>query len=331
MSCRRCWPVMLLLLSAAASAQIDPAQFQDLHWRLIGPFRGGRALTVAGVAGQPQHFYFGAVNGGVWESKDAGRTWQPIFDAQPVGSIGALAIAPSDPNILYVGTGEADMRSDITQGNGAYKSVDAGKTWSQIGLDDTQQIGRILVDPGNANTVFVAALGHPYGPNTQRGVFRSRDGGSSWQRVLGEGDAVGAIDLAFEPGNSQVIYASLWQTRRTPWNIYPPANGPGSGLYKSSDGGEHWSRLGNGFPAHTGRIGIDVARSDPKRVYAIVDSEKLGDTTGGLYRSDDAGAHWRKTSSDAYLAARLVLWPCHGRPEERGPRLSAEHDRAAFR
>lgn len=304
MSCRRCWPVMLLLLSAAASAQIDPAQFQDLHWRLIGPFRGGRALTVAGVAGQPQHFYFGAVNGGVWESKDAGRTWQPIFDAQPVGSIGALAIAPSDPNILYVGTGEADMRSDITQGNGAYKSVDAGKTWSQIGLDDTQQIGRILVDPGNANTVFVAALGHPYGPNTQRGVFRSRDGGSSWQRVLGEGDAVGAIDLAFEPGNSQVIYASLWQTRRTPWNIYPPANGPGSGLYKSSDGGEHWSRLGNGFPAHTGRIGIDVARSDPKRVYAIVDSEKLGDTTGGLYRSDDAGAHWRKTSSDARIWQR---------------------------
>lgn len=304
MSSRRCWSVVLLLLSCSAAAQMDPAQWQDLHWRSIGPFRGGRALTVTGVAGQPQHFYFGAVNGGVWESKDAGRTWQPIFDAQAVGSIGALAVAPSDPNILYVGTGEADMRSDISQGNGAYKSVDAGKTWSKIGLEDTQQIGRILVDPGNASTVFVAALGHPYGPNTQRGVFRSRDGGASWQRVLGEGDAVGAIDLAFEPGNSQVIYASLWQTRRTPWNIYPPANGPGSGLYKSSDGGEHWTRLGDGFPSHTGRIGVDVARSDPKRIYAIVDNEKLDDTVGGLYRSDDAGAHWRKTSSDARIWQR---------------------------
>jgi photosystem II stability/assembly factor-like uncharacterized protein len=294
----------LTLASVAASAQVDPALFGDLHWRLIGPFRGGRALTVAGVPGQPQHFYFGAVNGGVWESNDAGRTWQPIFDAQPIGSIGALAIASSDPNVLYVGSGEADMRSDIAQGDGAYKSTDAGKTWSKIGLGDTQQIGRILVDPHDANVVFVAALGHPYGPNAQRGVFRSRDGGASWQRVLGEGDAVGAIDLAFEPGNSQVVYASLWQTRRTPWNIYPPANGPGSGLYKSSDGGTHWTRLGNGFPEHVGRVGIDVARSDPKRVYAIVDGQKLGDDVGGLYRSDDAGAHWRRTSGDARIWQR---------------------------
>jgi photosystem II stability/assembly factor-like uncharacterized protein len=304
MSSRFCWFVLLLLLSAGASAQVDPSQFQDLHWRLIGPFRGGRALTVAGVAAQPQHFYFGAVNGGVWESKDAGRTWQPIFDAQPVASIGALAIAPSNPDVLYVGTGEADMRSDIAQGSGAYKSIDAGRTWSKIGLDDTQQIGRILIDPHDANILYVAALGHPYGPNAQRGVFRSRDGGASWQRVLGEGDAVGAIDLAFEPGNSRVIYASLWQARRTPWNIYPPANGPGSGLYKSVDGGEHWNRLGNGFPEHTGRIGIDVARSDPKRVYAIVDNEKLDDAVGGLYRSDDAGAHWRKMSGDARIWQR---------------------------
>ncbi|MEO7432831.1 MAG: hypothetical protein ABIR62_12590, partial [Dokdonella sp.] len=219
-------------------------------------------------------------------------------------SIGALAIAPSEPAVIYVGTGEADMRSDIAQGNGAYKSVDAGRTWSKIGLEDTQQIGRILVDPHDANNVFVAALGHPYGPNAQRGVFHSRDGGTSWQRVLGEGDSVGAIDLAFEPGNSQVIYASLWQTRRTPWNIYPPANGPGSGLYKSSDGGAHWKKLGNGFPEHVGRVGIDVARSDPKRVYAIVDNEHLDDQVGGLYRSDDAGEHWRKTSDDARIWQR---------------------------
>jgi len=293
-----------VLASGAAAAQVDASLFGDLHWRLIGPFRGGRVLTAAGVPGQPQHFYFGAVNGGVWETRDAGRTWQPIFDAQPVGSIGALAIAPSNPNVLYVGTGEADMRSDIAQGDGMYKSTDAGRTWSKTGLADSQQIGRILVDPRDANTLFVAALGHPYGPNAERGVFRSRDGGQSWQRVLGEGEATGAIDLAFEPGNPQVIYASLWQTRRTPWNIYPPANGPGSGLYKSSDGGEHWSKLGNGFPEHVGRVGVAVAQSDPKRVYAIVDNEAIGDDVGGLYRSDDAGAHWRRASGDARIWQR---------------------------
>jgi photosystem II stability/assembly factor-like uncharacterized protein len=293
-----------VLVSASAFAQIDPIAFSDLHWRSIGPFRGGRVLSIAGVPGQPQHFYFGAVNGGVWESRDAGRTWQPLFDAQGVGSIGALAIAPSDPDVLYVGSGEADMRSDIAQGDGMYKSTDAGKTWTKSGLDDSQQIGRVLVDPRDPNTVFVAALGHPYGPNAQRGVFRSRDGGASWQRVLGHDDATGAIDLAFEPGNPQVVYASLWQTRRTPWNIYPPANGPGGGLYKSSDGGEHWSKLGGGFPAHVGRVGIDVAKSDPRRVYAIVDSEHLADDVGGLYRSDDAGAHWRRVSSDARIWQR---------------------------
>ncbi|MEP6511085.1 MAG: hypothetical protein ABJB02_05805 [Dokdonella sp.] len=296
---------LLAVLGSNAMAQVDASAFGALDWRLIGPFRGGRVLTIAGVPGQPQHFYFGAVNGGVWETKDAGRTWQPIFDSQPVGSIGALAIAPSDPKVLYVGSGEADMRSDIAQGDGMYKSLDAGKTWTKIGLADSQQIARVLVDPRDANVVFVAALGHPYGPNTERGVFRSRDGGSSWTRVLGEGDATGAIDLAFEPANPQVIYASLWQTRRTPWNIYPPANGPGSGVYKSSDGGEHWAKIeGNGFPAHVGRVGIDVAHSDPKRVYAIVDSEKLADDTGGLYRSDDAGVHWRKMSSDARIWQR---------------------------
>nr|MDQ2971505.1 hypothetical protein [Pseudomonadota bacterium] len=223
--------------NATSTAQASP--FGDLHWRLIGPFRGGRTLAVTGVPGQPRYFYFGSVNGGVWETRDTGRTWQPIFDAQNVGSIGAIAVVPSNPNVIYVGTGEADMRSDIAQGDGMYKSIDAGKTWTKIGLADSQQIGRVLVDPRDANVVFVAALGHPYGPNTERGVFRSRDGGSSWTRVLGEGDATGAIDLAFEPGNPQVLYASLWQTRRTPWNIYPPANGPGSGVYKSSDGGEH--------------------------------------------------------------------------------------------
>jgi photosystem II stability/assembly factor-like uncharacterized protein len=287
-------------LAACTSALAAPASYGDLHWRLLGPFRGGRVLAVAGVPGQPQHFYFGAVNGGVWETTDAGRTWQPIFDAQPVGSIGALAVAPSDPKVLYVGSGEADMRSDIAQGDGMYKSTDAGKTWKTIGLADSQQIARILVDPRDANTVFVAALGHPYGPNAQRGVFRSRDGGASWQRVLGEGQDTGAIDLAFDPSNPQVLYAALWQTRRTPWNIYPPSNGPGSGLYKSIDGGSTWQQVrGNGFPEHVGRIGIAVAQSSPSRVYALVDGD-----AGGLYRSDDAGAHWRKSSGDMRIWQR---------------------------
>jgi photosystem II stability/assembly factor-like uncharacterized protein len=290
---------LLLLLVSAVQAQVDPALCGDLSWRLIGPFRGGRVLAVAGVPNQPQHFYFGAVNGGVWDTRDAGRTWQPVFDDQSVGSIGAIAVAPSSPDVVYVGSGEADMRSDIAQGDGMYRSRDAGKTWTHIGLADSQQIGKIIVDPHDANTVFVAALGHPYGPNAERGVFRSRDGGASWQRVLGNDDATGAIDLAFEPGNPRVIYAAMWQTRRTPWNIYPPANGPGSGLYKSTDGGDTWSSLNrNGFPDKVGRIGIDVARSDPKRVYAIVDNQALEDDVGGLYRSDDAGASWKRISKD---------------------------------
>ncbi|NCT68831.1 MAG: hypothetical protein GXC76_14495 [Rhodanobacteraceae bacterium] len=292
---------VLALTTAATAAPVDPAQFQALQWRLLGPYRGGRVLTAAGVPGQPAHFYFGAVNGGVWETRDAGRTWQPIFDDQPVGSIGALAVAPSDPNVLYVGTGEADMRSDIAQGDGVYKSTDAGRSWTKVGLADSQQIGRIVIDPRDANVVFVAALGHPYGPNAERGVFRSRDGGQHWQKVLGPDEATGAIDLAFEPGNPQVIYASLWQARRTPWNVYPPASGPGSGLYKSVDGGDTWTPIrGNGFAqGKLGRIGIDVARSDPKRVYAIVDGDE-----GGLYRSDDAGAHWRRTSADPRIWQR---------------------------
>jgi len=290
---------LVVLLVSAAQAQVDPGLIGDLSWRLIGPFRGGRVLAVTGVSNQPQHFYFGAVNGGVWDTKDAGRTWQPVFDSEPVGAIGAIAVAPSSPDVVYVGSGEADMRSDIAQGDGMYRSRDSGKTWTHIGLADSQQIGKIIVDPHDANTVFVAALGHPYGPNAERGVFRSRDGGASWQRVLGNDDATGAIDLAFEPGNARVIYAAMWQTRRTPWHIYSPANGPGSGLYKSTDGGDTWVSLNrNGFPDKAGRIGIDVARSDPKRIYAIVDSQTLEDDVGGLYRSDDAGASWKRISKD---------------------------------
>ena len=294
----------LLLCSAAASgvarAAVDPSLFQDLHWRSIGPFRGGRVLAVAGAPDDPRRFYFGAVNGGVWKTEDAGRTWSPIFDAEPVGSIGALAVAPSAPRVIYVGTGEADMRSDIAQGVGMFKSVDGGASWTSIGLKDTQQIGRILVDPRNPDVLLVAALGHPYGPNAQRGVFRSTDGGRSWTRTLFKDADTGAIDLAFQPDNPDVVYASLWQTRRPPWNVYPPSNGPGGGLYKSVDGGRTWTALvGRGLPASPGHIGLATTPARPNRVYALVDAAE-----GGLYRSDDAGASWSKVSGDKRIWQR---------------------------
>ncbi|HEX4619508.1 MAG TPA: hypothetical protein VH135_07235, partial [Steroidobacteraceae bacterium] len=290
--------LVFLLCVCAPRAPAEPASLQPLltplEWRSIGPFRGGRVLAVAGVPGEPSHFYFGAVNGGVWETRDAGRTWAPIFDAAPVGSIGALALAPSDTRVIYVGSGEADMRSDIAQGTGLYRSRDAGRTWQAIGLEDSQQIGRILVDPANPDVVLVAALGHPYGANETRGVFRSSDGGASWRRTLYRNADSGAIDLAFEPGNARVVYAALWQTRRPPWNVYPPASGPGGGLYQSHDGGASWAELaGHGLPAQPGRIGIGVAPSRRERVYALIDAVE-----GGLYRSDDAGASWTRVSDD---------------------------------
>jgi len=284
-----------------APRQFDPKLFQELRWRLIGPARGGRTLAVAGVRGQPEVFYFGSVDGGIWKTDDAGRTWNPIFDSQPIASIGAIAVAPSDSSVIYAGSGEADMRSSISYGNGMYKSTDSGKTWARIGLEDSRQIGRILVDPRDPNKVFVAALGHAYGPNQERGVFRSKDGGKSWQKILFHDENTGAIDLAFEPGNSKTILAALWQTRRPPWSIYPPSNGPGSGLYRSNDGGDHWEHLtGQGLPSEgLGRIGIGFAPSNPRRIYLIVDAKE-----GGLFRSDNGGQNWQRVSSDLRLWQR---------------------------
>ena len=284
----------------AYAAGVEPALFQDLHWRSIGPFRGGRALAVQGAPDDARRFYFGAVNGGVWRTDDAGRTWAPIFDSGPVGSIGALAVAPSAPSTLYVGTGEADMRSDIAQGVGMFKSTDGGANWTSIGLSDTQAIGKILVDPRDPNVLLVAALGHPYGPNAERGVFRSVDGGKTWTKTLFKNADTGAIDMAFKPGDPNVVYAALWQTRRPPWNVYPPSSGPGGGLYKSVDGGKTWMAItGRGLPASPGRIGIAVSQAKPDRVYALVDAEE-----GGLYRSDDAGANWAKVSDDERIWRR---------------------------
>ncbi len=305
-TCQRILFRILLMLIVPAAVFVSARQpfskdlYSGLRWRMIGPFRGGRVNAVSGVAGQPTTFYFGSVGGGVWKSTNAGRTWSPIFDSQPVASIGAIGVAPSNGRVIYVGTGEADMRDSISFGDGMYKSTNAGETWRHIGLETTRQIGRILVDPKNPDIVFVAALGHVYGPSPDRGVYRSRDGGATWEKVLYRNESVGAIDLAFDPGNSRVVYAALWATRRPPWYIYNPANGPGSGIYKSTDGGTTWSPLTAGLPVEgAGRIGIAVAPTNANRVYAVVDAKE-----GGLYRSEDAGASWNRISGDNRIWGR---------------------------
>ncbi|MHB8528427.1 MAG: WD40/YVTN/BNR-like repeat-containing protein [Caulobacteraceae bacterium] len=289
----------VLLTWLAMGAPAAAGDIAPLAWRSIGPFRGGRVLAVEADPRRPLRFYFGAVNGGVWRTDDAGRTWRPIFDSAPVGSIGALALAPSNPDVLYVGTGEADMRSDIAVGAGMFKSLDGGTSFTPIGLSDTQAIGRILVDPGDPDVVLVAALGHPYGPNSERGVFRSVDGGKSWTRTLFKDENTGAIDLAYRPGDPKIIYAALWQTRRPPWNVYPPSSGPGGGLYKSVDGGASWKELGGGFPAAAGRIGLAVSPARPDTVWALADGKEAG-----LWRSDDQGARWTKINGDPRIVSR---------------------------
>ncbi|HEV7745286.1 MAG TPA: hypothetical protein VGO56_09860 [Pyrinomonadaceae bacterium] len=299
-----------MLISSAVSAQIENSTpripdnyYSAMQWRCIGPHRGGRVLAVSGVRGEPDTFYFGAVAGGVWKTTDAGHTWKPIFDSQPVASIGALAVSTSDPNVIYVGTGEADMRSDISYGAGMYKSLDAGKTWSFLGLSDTRQIGRVLIDPKDSDVVLVAALGHGFGPNTERGVYRTTDGGKTWTRTLYKDENTGAVDLAFDPDNTRTVYASLWNVRRPPYNAYAPITGPGGGIYKSTDGGVSWKEIsGHGLPTgKLGRIGLDVpAGQHGKRVYALIDAG----AASGLYRSDNAGDDWTLLSTDARILSR---------------------------
>ena len=291
------WVVAAFALAAAAQT-INPALYSGMKWRMAGPFRAGRSVAVTGSTQHPDTYFMGTADGGVWKSNNNGTTWEPIFDHEPVASIGAVAEAPSDPSIIYVGTGEYVSRSQFSLGDGMFKSTDGGKTWTRIGLDQTRQIGRIIVDPHDPNRVFVAALGNDYAATPQRGVYRTTDGGATWKKVLFLNDNTGAIDLSFDPDNSQVIYASMWATRRPPWVVYPSSHEPGSGLYKSTDGGATWTHLTNGLPADPGHIGVDVAPSDPNRVYAMVDA---GAKAGGLYRSDDAGATWKLMDNDGRI------------------------------
>ncbi len=292
---------LALAVTAIACAGVSPALYRDMHWRSVGPLRGGRTTSIAGVAGRPNLFYIGVVNGGVWKSDDAGRTWSPIFDSQPTGSIGALAVAASDPNVIYAGSGEGLQRPDLAIGDGIYKSTDAGATWTHLGLRDGQQIPAIAVDPKNAGRLFVAVLGHPFGPNDQRGIYRSLDGGATFARVLFKDENVGAYDVVLDPQNPDVVYATLWAARQAPWEIGGSFEIPGSGIYKSVDGGTTWSQLTNGLPQRIGRAEIAAAPSNPQIVYAYADTPDNG---GAVYRSDDAGAHFAKTNGDAAIAQR---------------------------
>jgi len=289
--------------SASVTAQsVDPSLYSTLEWRMIGPFRAGRTVGATGVRGQPNVFYIGINNGGVWKTTDYGHIWTPIFDAQPSGSIGDLAVAPSNPNVVYVGSGEGIQRPDLSTGDGIYKSTDAGKTWRHLGLRDGQQIGGVIVDPRDENRIFVAVLGHPYGPNPERGVYRSTNGGETFERVLYKDENTGAAQVGFDPNNPQIIYAALWAGRQGPWEN-SSWNGPLSGLFKSVDGGTTWRQLTTGFPTTAqglGRIGFTIAPSDSRRMYATVDAPTLG----GIYRSDDAGETWRRTNSEVRVWGR---------------------------
>ena len=291
-------------MAPAAAPAIPPGLFKELRWRNIGPFRGGRTKAAVGVASQPNVFYIGAVNGGVWKSTDYGRTWVPVFDDQPTGSIGAIAVAPSNPDVIYVGSGEGMQRPDLSTGDGIYRSTDAGRTWTHLGLRNGQQIAQIDVDPHDPRRLFVAVLGHPYGPNPERGLYRSLDGGTSFQSVLYRDENTGAADVCIDPINHSVVYAVLWQSQHGPWENASWA-GPGSGLFKSTDGGTTWRQLTRGLPTVAdgglGRIGITVAPSDSNRLYATVGAKP---ELAGIYRSDDAGEFWVRVNADPRVIAR---------------------------
>ncbi|PYQ08148.1 MAG: glycoside hydrolase [Acidobacteria bacterium] len=291
------------VLTAAGAESYDSGLLRELRWRMIGPHRGGRTKAAAGIPDRPSVFYVGACNGGVWKTDDYGRTWRPIFDDQPTGSVGAIAIAPSRPDVIYVGSGEGLQRPDLSTGDGIYRSTDGGATWRHLGLRQGRQIPQIAVDPRDPNRLFVAVLGSPYGPGPERGLFRSTDGGESFQKVLSRDEDTGAVDVVLDPKDARTVYAVLWESRQAPWEngVF---NGPGSGLYKSTDGGDTWRPLTKGLPTFAddglGRIGITVAPSDPRRLFATVEAKH----NGGLYRSDDAGESWARVNADPRVTER---------------------------
>jgi len=293
-------PVLFLLAGVAGAQQLTPELFKELHWRNVGPFRGGRTRACAGVPGEPNVFYMGQVNGGVWKSDDYGRTWTPIFDSQPTGSIGAIAVAPSDANIIYAASGEGLQRPDLSVGNGIYKSTDAGQNWTHLGLREGQQIPALAVDPRDANHLFAAVLGHPYGPNEQRGVYASTDGGANWQKALYVDENTGASDIAMDPSNPDVLYASLWESRQAPWEFGNDYAGTLGGIFKSTDGGKTWNKLTTGLP-QVSQAYVAIAASDSHRLYASV---AFGRETA-IYRSDDAGENWHRATTDARPATRI--------------------------
>jgi photosystem II stability/assembly factor-like uncharacterized protein len=288
---------------ALHAQQLDPRAYGEMRWRMIGPHRASRTKAAVGIPDQPNVFYMGVVNGGVWKTTDYGRTWNPIFDDQPTGSIGAIAIAPSNANVIYVGSGEGLQRPDLSTGDGIYKSTDAGKSWTHLGLRDGQQIPQIVVDPKDPNRLFVAVMGHPYGPNAERGLFRSTDGGSSFQKVLFKDENTGAIDVVMDPADPNTVYCVLWEARQGPWEN-GAFSGPGSGLFKSTDGGTTWRKVGKGLPTFEqdglGRIGITVAPTMPSRMFATVGANQ----NAGLYRSDDAGENWHLATTDNRVSSR---------------------------
>ncbi|HEV3140619.1 MAG TPA: hypothetical protein VGY57_08895, partial [Vicinamibacterales bacterium] len=280
--------------------------FGSLRWRSVGPARGGRSIAATGVASRPYEYYMGATGGGLWKTTDGGLTWRPVTDGLITSSsVGAVAVAPSNPDVVYIGTGEADIRGNIIQGDGAYKSTDAAKTWTKIGLADTQNISKIRVDPANPDIVYVAAFGHHAASNPDRGVFRSKDGGRTWQKVLYRDDKTGAIELIVDPHQANVLYAALWEAGRNSWGMW--SGGPGSGIFKSTDGGDRWTEISRnpGLPkaAALGKIGLSVSGADSSRIYAQIEAED-----GGFFLSNDAGATWTKVNERRELRQRAFYY-----------------------
>ncbi|MEL6547340.1 MAG: glycosyl hydrolase, partial [Myxococcota bacterium] len=272
--------------------------FKNISYRLIGPATGGRVTRVSGIPGDPHVYWVATAAGGVWRSVNGGRSWSPVFDDQPISSIGSIAVAPSDSNVIWVGSGEANIRGNVAEGNGIYRSNDGGNTWAHVWKAEGQ-IGEIIVHPENPEIVFAAALGSPFGPSEERGIYRTLDGGKTWSRVLHVDADTGASDVCFDPSEPNVLFAGTWQTRRTPWSH--TSGGPGSGLWRSDDGGATWVQLkGGGLPGGTwGKVGVQVAASDSKRVYALIEADD-----GGLFRSDDGGSEWRRINDSAGLRQR---------------------------